>query len=286
MVDREVFPKSIDVNPTSKCNLSCSMCWGPDHSTPDLLTTDDWMKTIKFFSEHGTDAIVFTGGEPLLRKDIPELLKYSKQLGMRVTLSTNTILLLPSQQRVFPYIDELGVPMDASTSEKNLQMREGKTNSFTFQINTMQQAKTLNQKLDVTVRTVASKMNLDDLLNIGILLSQYSGFFDRWKIYQFSPFSYGELNATTHTISYTDFLTACNELRAKFPYNKIETQSAMFGEGRYVFVGSQGDVYGVGNKNNYLLIGNVLSDTPDRLASGLTGVFEPSKNLVHAHDSI
>ena len=136
-MEREIFPKSIDVNPTSKCQLQCPFCWGPNHEIPDGLSTQDWLNTIQFFAERGTDAIVFTGGEPLLRKDIVELLRFSKQMGMRVTLSTNTILLPSLAEKVLPMVDEVGIPMDGSTEQNNLLMREGKINSFQYQIDAL-----------------------------------------------------------------------------------------------------------------------------------------------------
>src|SRR2546421_7250557 len=91
--DSSLFPRSVDINPTALCNLHCSFCWGPDHTLPDSLTAEDWEQVIRFFAHHGTTAIVFTGGEPLIRKDIGRLLEFAKILGMRVTLSTNTLLL-------------------------------------------------------------------------------------------------------------------------------------------------------------------------------------------------
>lgn len=87
------FPRSIDINPTAKCNLDCSFCWGPEHTIEDGLSTAQWKGVIDLFSRRGTNAIVFTGGEPLIRPDIDKLVVYAKEQGMRTTLSTNTLLL-------------------------------------------------------------------------------------------------------------------------------------------------------------------------------------------------
>lgn len=281
-MEREIFPRSIDVNPTSGCQLQCPFCWGPHHETPDTLTTQDWIDTIRFFTEGGTDAIVFTGGEPLLRKDIVDLIRFSKGMGMRVTLSTNTIL-LPTIEEISPLVDEIGIPMDGSTEEKNLLMREGKINSFRYQIDALSKVKKSYPNIDVTVRTVMSKVNIDDLPQIGELLTQYVGSFDRWKIYQFSPFSYGDVNKERYTIFYQDYMAMCNKLMAKYPQHCVSGQSSSLGHGRYVFVGSQGDIYGVGDSDNYLAIGNFLSTDPSDIEVNLKRVFEPEKNSRHAH---
>ena len=282
-MEREIFPKSIDVNPTSKCQLQCPFCWGPNHEIPDGLSTQDWLNTIQFFAERGTDAIVFTWGEPLLRKDIVELLRFSKQMGMRVTLSTNTILLPSLAEKVLPMVDEVGIPMDGSTEQNNLLMREGKINSFQYQIDALLKVKKSYPDINVTVRTAMSKVNIDDLTQIGELLTQFIGFFDRWKIYQFSPFSYGDVNKERYAISYQDYMAMCNNLMAKYPQHHVSSQSSSLGHGRYVFVGSQGDIYGVGDSENYLAIGNLLSTDPSNIEAGLKKVFEAEKNSRHAH---
>src|SRR2546421_10043014 len=129
--DSSLFPRSVDINPTALCNLHCSFCWGPNHTLPDSLTTEDWEQVIHFLASHGTTAIVFTGGEPLIRKDIHHLLAFAKRLGMRITLSTNTLLLRRRAAEILPFVDEIGIPLDGSSAVNNATMRLGNPRAFT-----------------------------------------------------------------------------------------------------------------------------------------------------------
>src|ERR1051326_8916799 len=135
--EQACFPSSIDINPTALCNLHCSFCWGPDHTLPDSLTTEDWEHVIRFFAHRGTTAIVFTGGEPLVRKDIGRLLAFAKFLGMHVTLSTNTLLLRKRAEQYLPFVDEIGIPLDGSNAVNNSRMRLGPSRAFACALDAM-----------------------------------------------------------------------------------------------------------------------------------------------------
>ena len=87
------FPKTIDINPTAKCNLNCEFCWGPNETTGNELLLNQWIEIIDYFVSKGTQSIILTGGEPLLYESIIELINYIKNRGVRIILSTNTLLL-------------------------------------------------------------------------------------------------------------------------------------------------------------------------------------------------
>jgi cyclic pyranopterin phosphate synthase len=81
------------------CNLRCIYCM-PEEGLPlrhksDLLTTQEIKKILTISAELGVSKIRFTGGEPLLRKDISELIEYAVNMkGINsVHLTTNGILL-------------------------------------------------------------------------------------------------------------------------------------------------------------------------------------------------
>ena len=79
---------------THRCNLRCSMCFVWKHGDKDLagkeLNTQDWLKIFKQIP--GFSIITFTGGEPLVRKDLPELLKAACR-NHRVHLVSNGTML-------------------------------------------------------------------------------------------------------------------------------------------------------------------------------------------------
>ncbi|MFH1606184.1 MAG: radical SAM protein, partial [Nanoarchaeota archaeon] len=77
---------------TNRCNLKCVMCdirKHPPKKLSDELTTNEIKKSIDEISEMGINHVIFSGGEPLLRKDIFELIKYSTNKVKQISLITN-----------------------------------------------------------------------------------------------------------------------------------------------------------------------------------------------------
>ncbi len=128
-MNHTLAPESLDIIPTSKCNLNCSMCWGPFHYIDDKISTKQWKEILRFFKKNGTKKIIFTGGEPLLRDDIIEIMAFSKKLGYTTTLSTNT-LLLKNKEEIIKYVDQIGIPIDGSNKNKNNIIRRGNPDQF------------------------------------------------------------------------------------------------------------------------------------------------------------
>jgi len=75
------------------CNQKCVHCYaaGQEHSDEEELTTEEWKAVIDKCRAAGIPQITFTGGEPTMRKDLPELIKYARWFVSR--LNTNGILL-------------------------------------------------------------------------------------------------------------------------------------------------------------------------------------------------
>jgi len=80
---------------TYSCQNRCEFCYASSPyrgNEKNEMSTDD-VKTIieKIHGEAHVPTISFTGGEPTLRKDLPELVEYASKLGMRTNLITNGI---------------------------------------------------------------------------------------------------------------------------------------------------------------------------------------------------
>ncbi len=75
---------------TRKCNLSCSYCSvRPYYQEAEELSTENWKTIIGKLADWGVFQIGFTGGEPTLRKDLPELGRYVTGLNCAFNLTTN-----------------------------------------------------------------------------------------------------------------------------------------------------------------------------------------------------
>jgi radical SAM protein with 4Fe4S-binding SPASM domain len=82
-------PLRMDLALTFKCTNNCIHCYaGGPHETAEL-NTSQWKEVIDRLSQIGIFILTFTGGEPTLREDLPELLQYAQNKGMVTGLITN-----------------------------------------------------------------------------------------------------------------------------------------------------------------------------------------------------
>jgi len=82
-------PLRMDLALTFRCQNNCIHCYaGGPHETPEL-TTQQWKEVMDRLSDVGIFIFTFTGGEPALREDLPELLLYAQSKGIVTGLITN-----------------------------------------------------------------------------------------------------------------------------------------------------------------------------------------------------
>lgn len=82
---------------TRSCNLACKHCRAEAHLEPypGELSTSEAKALIDTFPEVGNPIIIFTGGEPLMRKDVFELVAHAKSKGLRCVMAPNGTLVTP-----------------------------------------------------------------------------------------------------------------------------------------------------------------------------------------------
>ncbi len=84
----------ISWNTTQACNISCIHCYR-DAGTrrADELNTAEGKKLLDEMASAGFQIVILSGGEPLLRPDIYELISYARSIGLRPVLGTNGIII-------------------------------------------------------------------------------------------------------------------------------------------------------------------------------------------------
>lgn len=99
--------KSLRLSVTDRCNLRCKYCmpeedyvWLPRE---DVLTFEEMATVTGYFTDEGVDRVRLTGGEPLLRRDLPRLVRLLLQNRkiMDISLTTNGILLADQVQDLY-----------------------------------------------------------------------------------------------------------------------------------------------------------------------------------------
>ena len=91
--------RDLRISVTDRCNFRCPYCmpkevFGADHAflaNPQLVNLDELRRIVRSFRELGVEKVRLTGGEPLLRPDLAQIVHMLKQdLGMPdVALTTN-----------------------------------------------------------------------------------------------------------------------------------------------------------------------------------------------------
>jgi len=110
-------PKPVVVwNCTRKCNLSCVHCYASADSctSPGEMDTAAGEAFIRDLADFGVPVILFSGGEPLLRKDLFSLANLARELGIRVALSTNGTLITEEVAKEIEKVGfaEVGISLD------------------------------------------------------------------------------------------------------------------------------------------------------------------------------
>ena len=85
-------------NVTRRCNLRCVHCYSQseDRGYSGELSLDEGKSLIDDLAGFGSPVILFSGGEPLIRPDILDLIRYATKQGRRAVLSTNGTLITPA----------------------------------------------------------------------------------------------------------------------------------------------------------------------------------------------
>lgn len=105
---------------TDRCNMDCVGCYSRTslrNKRTDM--TLDQIKTIMDqIKDHGVTRIVISGGEPMLRKDIGEIIRYGKELGFEMAMISNGSFLIPDE--VMKELDDVSFSVDLFGKDRNI----------------------------------------------------------------------------------------------------------------------------------------------------------------------
>jgi len=108
---------------TRRCNLRCDYCARNEFRNPEL-TTAQWKSLMDEMALLGCLQVSLTGGEPLIRKDIGELLAHGKSRGFKVKLNTNG-LLVPRHMDAVLLADSVTLSLDGPQAPHDMSRGAG-----------------------------------------------------------------------------------------------------------------------------------------------------------------
>lgn len=172
-------PRSVAFYLTYKCNLRCKMCWwwgesGVEPTSRELSTSQvkDLLSKVKRFNP----SIAIGGGEPLVRKDLLEVLEYAKEQGLRCEVLTNgTLITLELAKELVKLADSLIFSIDGPLKINDDIRGKGTFDKTVRGIRFIQEVRQLSQKkIAVKINCTISSLNaehLDELVDIANTLN-------------------------------------------------------------------------------------------------------------------
>lgn len=158
----------ISWNVTKRCNLYCKHCYresSPEEDTDDELSTEEGKKLLREMKKADLQTIVFSGGEPLLRPDIFELIQYANSLDMMTLMGSNGTLITAelAERLKLSGLKAIAISVDSLKAEVHDEFR-GEKGSLEKAIAGIRNC--IDAGLRVQVNTTISKYNLNDIEEI------------------------------------------------------------------------------------------------------------------------
>ncbi|MBK0404841.1 radical SAM protein [Adhaeribacter sp. BT258] len=146
---------------TYRCNAKCSFCDIWEKPSP-YVTLEQVEQNLLHLKKLGVNVIDFTGGEPLLHREIDKFLALAHELGFITTLTTNGLLYPKWAERLKGKVDMLHFSLDSSEKEQHDKGRG--VACFDFVMQSIEIARKLGEHPDI-IFTVFRE-NLDQLEKI------------------------------------------------------------------------------------------------------------------------
>lgn len=169
---KKKFPHAVQLNLNYRCNLRCTYCNIYEDTRPEM-STEEIFQMLDSFARMGASRLSITGGEPMLRKDIAEVISHAKKLGMFVSLATNGNM-VARRINYIREVDSVNMTLDGPESIHDLQRGRGqfrkvleagqvlKENNIPFYFNTVltkNNCDRLDEILDI-IRGMGAKVML------------------------------------------------------------------------------------------------------------------------------
>lgn len=156
-------PALISWNLTKKCNLRCPHCYmEAGKAAAGELTTDECLGLIREFKSLGTEMLILTGGEPLLRRDIYDIARTASDEGIWVVMGTNGVLITENVVRkmIECGVKGVGISLDSLDPAQHDHFRGG-PNAWKYAVRALELCHAYG--LQVLVQTTVMAFNRHEI---------------------------------------------------------------------------------------------------------------------------
>ena len=154
---------------TRRCNLHCEHCGAAVSKPPKEIAFDEIKKIIDDVARMKVNNFFITGGEPLIREDIFEILNYIHHKGLKSGIATNGYFIDRQKAEKLKNAHTYSIQISIDGLKKIHNLIRGNNESYDKAVKAIGYLKGLKIPL-ITVASTISKKNLGDLTNIKNLL--------------------------------------------------------------------------------------------------------------------
>ena len=186
-VDFNLSPFTIAWEVTRACAYACVHCRADaqHHRDPRELTTEEAKKLIDDLTGFGSPILIFTGGDPMMRPDLAELIAYATEKGLRCSL-TPTATALPTTKRLKEVRDagirRIALSLDAPRPQVHDDFRQV-PGSWQRTMDILHRAQDLG--ISVQVNTTVAKHNIDILAEMVPFIEEVNAV--QWSVFFLVP---------------------------------------------------------------------------------------------------
>jgi len=180
------IPSEVMLEVETRCNFKCSYCFNKASFAKNgrnikNLSTDYARKIIKQLSKTGIETIRFTGGEPLLRDDLIDLMSYAKEFDLYVTLNTNASLITKNiAKKLKKVVDNVLISVESFQDKQ-----ESKITGFINALEKKKEAINLLKQEEVAVVRVGMVITKELINNLDVVENFILGLpFDELEFYR------------------------------------------------------------------------------------------------------
>jgi radical SAM protein len=185
--DFDLAPFTIAWEITRACAFACKHCRANAQHTPDPreLTTEEAFELIDRLADFGSPILVFTGGDPMMRRDLFDLIARATEKGLRCSL-TPTATALPTIERLVRARDagirRIALSLDAPEAAVHDDFRQVK-GSWQRTMQILKNAQSIG--LSVQVNTTVSRFNLRLLADMVPFIEEVGAV--QWSVFFLVP---------------------------------------------------------------------------------------------------
>lgn len=227
--DFNLAPFTIAWEVTRACAYACVHCRADAMHTPDPneLKTDEAFHLIDRIADFGNNPIlIFTGGDPMMRRDLHELIAYATQKGLRCSL-TPTATALPTTERLEKVRDagirRIALSLDAPRAEVHDNFRQV-PGSWQRTMDILQRAQNIG--VSVQINTTVARHNVDILSEMVPFIKEVNAV--QWSLFFLVPTGRAQLASMISAEQHEQVFNWLYDLSQNAPFDIKSTAAPMY----------------------------------------------------------